>query len=429
MDIDYQSHPEITVIVLAGRFDAHGAEQLDEKIQADVFESQAVCLDLSDVPYISSAGIRILVRELKRLAQPELLALVNPSAYVRDILGVTGVERLFRVYADRERALAALRERVSEGYRWRHGEEKTTLGTFAYWIGSDSPSALDVIGSRDDVLHARVTPASLARKTFGPKEYAVALGAMGGSAEECAAILGETMTIAGPIVCLPTDGNDTPDFLIPQRNSERVAVHVAFCASFAGAFNEYCTFRSASAKGVTLDDLCAHLFAHAPAGPHGRKRAVMAMAMHANLTEVFCGGLVRSPVAVEAPPNGASIASGEHASQWLEDGGKVRHRDVTALTFGVACDPRAQLPGPDREILDALVPGADAAGKTAPLFLHQHGGLFKPRPAPPEDTALEDAIAETIKAGTFVDMRHLDGATRVSQALIGLAYIDELRRA
>ena len=427
MEIELQHDGDIGLIVLYGRFDAHGAGELEKQLAAEQRKAEAVCIDLAEVVYISSAGIGVLVSQLKRLPSPELLALVNPGEYVREVLRVSGTERLFHIYPNQLAALDALRGRIAGGFRKAHGEEKTPLGTFSYKTGSDAPTTLDIVGDIADVLHARVTPESLVLRKFSETEYSIGLGAMGGSGDDCAPFLGEMITVGGTMVWLPTDGNDTPDFLIPRADSELVGIRTAFNASLAGAFNEYCLFRAASPRGATMGEIYAQLFSHARAERRDRA-GVIALAMCANLKEVYGSGVKIAPIQDFATRDGEMIIAPEHIGRWFAADTESRHAEVTALTVGFGANLEADLSRFSKEDLDAVFYIHPANVGAKKQLLHNHGVIFEELPWAGEDAAFEDVVAATVESGTFKDMRHLLDTTRMVRALIGISYISDIRR-
>ena len=428
MEIKFETSADIGLVVLSGRFDTHGSNQFDEELAGDIANTRALCVDLTDVPYMSSAAIRILARELQRLGSSELLALVNPAKYVREVLRVTGVERLFRIYPSRGEALMALRGRLAGGYRAGAGEEDTDIGTFTYTSGSNVPTGLDILGNVADVLHARVTAESLVLKKFSETEYSIGLGAMGGSGDESAPLLGEMITVGGTMVWLPTDGNDTPDFLIPRADSDLVGIRTAFNASLVGAFNEYCLFRASTGNGAALGDVYTHLFNRARA-QRGDRAAVVAVAMCANLTEVYGSGITKAPIQSLAPADGRMIIEPDHIADWFEADAAPRRHNVTALCVGFGVNLEADLAGYDKEDLDAVFYIHPANVGSKKHLLHNHAVMFEPLPLPAPDAALEDVIPQTVEKGAFTDMRHLLDTTRTNHALIGVSYVSHLRRA
>lgn len=103
----------VHVIAIRGELDLHTAPQLEERLEG---LDASVLLDLSGCEFIDSTGIGLIVRTWQRLdAGPDgdggsRLALCGPGDQVRRLLEITGLESSLRTYAERDEALAALRD-------------------------------------------------------------------------------------------------------------------------------------------------------------------------------------------------------------------------------------------------------------------------------------------------------------------------------
>ena len=83
------------VLRLAGRLDAAEAERVAEELLAI---RGSVRLDCSELDYISSAGIGVLIELFKRLqASGHTLTLVNLLPRVRNIFRYAGLDRLLTI--------------------------------------------------------------------------------------------------------------------------------------------------------------------------------------------------------------------------------------------------------------------------------------------------------------------------------------------
>lgn len=84
-------------IALHGRFDAHECPSLSAWIDARLEEGTIrLAIDLSDVTFIDSTALAVLVRGMKRArAAGGDLSLVRPSQTVRVILELTRLDRAF----------------------------------------------------------------------------------------------------------------------------------------------------------------------------------------------------------------------------------------------------------------------------------------------------------------------------------------------
>ena len=79
-------------ISLVGEIDSITAPELDREVQ-DLENIDEVTLDLKDLTYTSSAGLRVLLRLKRRLAQRPL-RLENIGIEVREVLDMTGSSAL-----------------------------------------------------------------------------------------------------------------------------------------------------------------------------------------------------------------------------------------------------------------------------------------------------------------------------------------------
>lgn len=407
------------VFHVSGRLDAHGAGELAPML-APIAANQAVVVDLAGVPYLSSAGIRIFLELYKRQnASGGRLMLAAVQPYCREVFKVAGLEGVFSLFETVESALQEVRQ--------AEDVQRTSAGSFRFEPGSPDPGHIEVLGHIEDVLAARITPAHVRNKAFSSMAYSLGLGGMGSSVEEVMPLMGEMMTMAGTMVWLPTDGNDTPDFLVPQQDSDRVVIRTGFNASIAGPFNDTIEFVSASPLGTSLEDLYASLFQLA------RKRrpdyrGALGLAMRAEVGQVFGSGAVKAPIASQAPANGKWITDPSNYPDWFEVDETPRHRDVTGLICGIGVDGDADLSAYDSHYLNAtfyLNPGNKTAGSHSRL--HNHGVFFQPFPLGEKPRSLERETRSVVKEGQFLDMRHLFDKTTVVWALIGVVYVQDFR--
>ena len=71
------------------------------------------------------------------------------------------------------------------------------------------------MGDLNKVIFARIAEADIREKKFSEVMYSLGLGALGADKKDAMPLLGEMITLHGSMVWLPTDGNNTPDFLTP----------------------------------------------------------------------------------------------------------------------------------------------------------------------------------------------------------------------
>jgi anti-sigma B factor antagonist len=91
MDIDIKTIDEITVIELGGDIDANTAPAIQDKVLPIADSSRKILLDMFKVPYMSSAGLRMLLSLYRQVtAKDGKLVLVGLSEEIRDTMSITG---------------------------------------------------------------------------------------------------------------------------------------------------------------------------------------------------------------------------------------------------------------------------------------------------------------------------------------------------
>ncbi len=415
MQVRTHTHGENLVFTLMGRLDAHGTQEAQKALDSlGSFKAKNFIIDLSEVPYLSSAGLRFfLTLHHWCMSWKGCLCLVGTQPYCVEVLRIGGLDGIFPQFPTLDLALKEL------------GPEQeiitTDCGVFTPTAGSVEPTAIEVMGHVEDVLACRTTPASVRSKSFSSKEYSLGLGALGASAEDCIHLMGEMMTIGGTMVWLPTDGNDTPDFLVPKATSSTVTIRTSFNACLSGAFNEFFHFVATDPRGATLEEIYRAMFDFSK-NRRSDYRGAIGVALRGEFTEVYGSGVVRAPVADQAPANGKWITDPSNFSEWFEYDEQPRHRGVTGLVSGVGIDQTHDLSAFNQEYLKATFYLNPANHANIQQQLHNHGVFFSPLPFPDPPRTLDEEIASVVDGGDFVDMRHLLDNTRISRALIGVIY-------
>ena len=101
----------IQKIVLAGRMDVQGSQEIDLKFTSFTANQTAVIVDMSGVDFLASIGIRSLLLSAKAVSsRGGKLVFLNPDANVTHILEMAGVDTLIpicRSLNDARSAIAA----------------------------------------------------------------------------------------------------------------------------------------------------------------------------------------------------------------------------------------------------------------------------------------------------------------------------------
>ena len=90
MTIEIKASAQATTIAVAGRLDTTSAPMLEKAINEDIKDAKDLILDIKDVNYISSAGLRVLLSAQKKMQKIGSMKLKNVCTEVMEIFEMTG---------------------------------------------------------------------------------------------------------------------------------------------------------------------------------------------------------------------------------------------------------------------------------------------------------------------------------------------------
>jgi len=109
MQITEETHGGVLVVVAAGRLDSGSAGELEAVLPARVQANDKVVLSLAEVPYVSSAGLRVMLIGAKAArAKGHKLVLTGLAPSVREVFDISGFTSIFTIEDDVASAVAAL---------------------------------------------------------------------------------------------------------------------------------------------------------------------------------------------------------------------------------------------------------------------------------------------------------------------------------
>ena len=427
MEIHTRPVDSVLIVALEGELDAYWAEEAERELWACLERGHyRLVLDLSGLAYLSSAGLRVLLRLHQRITSlGGDLILAAPQPFVQEVLTTSGFDRTFRVFEALDQALAAAApEEAAAEDAWATAEAyDTPTGTFRFrstltpgpFPGEGEGKArLRVIGQADDFLYSRATLERLTTLNLSDLGYTVGVGALGESGPTVLDRLGELMAVPGAVYWLPGDGRQVPDFLIgsddfsrPGTSATEVAttsptsnlklpVHLLHALSLEGPYQFYGHFTAADQEnGTPMGDLTRDLLAWS--ATQEEYTGAVGVVLRADITGLWGVGLKRSPRAEHAPANGQKISYRENIKDWLHFPTEPAYANHTLLAVGVL--------------------GAEGSDSTS---AHVHGAVFRFVPELGGDRRLEDELAQVVQQGELVSVAHLLPNTRLRKALFGL---------
>ena len=85
------------VIALEGRLDTSTAPQLEAELRDGLNGIETLVVDMAKLVYISSAGLRVLLKAQKVMNKQGSMTVINVSQEIMDIFEVTGFNEILNI--------------------------------------------------------------------------------------------------------------------------------------------------------------------------------------------------------------------------------------------------------------------------------------------------------------------------------------------
>ena len=109
--IETQRAKGVLTITIHGRIDGANANDFQKEVKDSLTDKdKAVMLDMENLSYISSAGLRVILMIAKMLEQQKtefvIYSLTDP---IREVFEISGFDKIINVRESREQALAGVK--------------------------------------------------------------------------------------------------------------------------------------------------------------------------------------------------------------------------------------------------------------------------------------------------------------------------------
>jgi len=109
IEIAIQTQGQVTIVELAGRLDAQATPEIEAQLAPFICPDCALLLDLHDVNFMSSAGLRMLLLLDRKISNHQgKIVLVGLSERLEDTMLITGFLDHFEHYSTLDAGLKAL---------------------------------------------------------------------------------------------------------------------------------------------------------------------------------------------------------------------------------------------------------------------------------------------------------------------------------
>ena len=205
-------------LVLKGRLDAASSESLDKEIDEIVHSGgRHIGLDMGSVTYMSSAGIRSLLRNFKEFRKfGGSICVKNPSTSVSTVLKLTKLEALLSGAKPEDRSA---NDEQSGEQKWKKlAHDIPGLSCEIRKSASASPFRCVTYGDPGKLGKMKFQKDDMHSVRLDDDDFSIGIGAFGVDYEDCIGRFGEFIAVSGCAACLPSDDTKFPDFVSKKEN-------------------------------------------------------------------------------------------------------------------------------------------------------------------------------------------------------------------
>jgi anti-anti-sigma factor len=372
------------ILTCSGRLDANKAVYLNDVINRLVRDgSYHLSLDLTDIEYLSSAGIRTLVTQYKNLKTVNgHLTILKMSENVQHVLNMVGMADMLSQQPVKIKSPEAKEEHHTrmemDGYLFSRKtlipDGKTTVELFGH------PDLIFQSGFKSE--HARVATSDI-------NHFAIGSGAIGVSFEECKNRFGEYIMMGKSVAYLPGDGSKKPDYLISSGKLV-VSLTELFGLHFQGNFSSLIRFDPVNTtETIGISQLAETLV------------KITDLDQMAIVIIAESDGLMGTSLNV-SPVDGKKIFSFPEIKETVNFTTEPAHFKM--LTVNVGCIT-ARVKGDADKFFRPLLPGKSLSG-------HFHSAVFPYIPLKKSDIDLNETLDYIFNNSELTDILHLTNDTR-----------------
>jgi anti-anti-sigma factor len=379
MEIRKQRIGDVLELEIQGRLDGYWADHLSQSLDDVVREgTRNLRLNLSGISYLSSAGIRVLVRAHKQFSAIQgSFSVSEPSEAVRSILQLTGLMDLL---------VPAVTPGLKASLSGVQILEKENIRFEAISLNPEARLSCRVIGDPTQLLGDRFREEDCRSVAFSKSSFGLGLGAFGRSFADCAGRFGEFLAAGGAVAYLPSDGTNVPDYMlaagtfIPQ-------IEVLYSILCEGDFQMVVHFERKDIPGAAkLDELVEGCLEIAGSETLG-------VVMIAESAGLIGTALQRSPALRDSE---TALFAFPQVRDWLSFAAEPVFTRALTLVVGVAARKAPAL------LMSLLRPLGQSE-----LIGHFHAAAFSYRPVKKREMDLQAATASLFEAETPQALLHL----------------------
>ena len=368
-------------IFLEGRLDANWAGHLDDYLNSLVREgSHRIILNMSGVQYMSSAGIRTLVMQHKKIKNiGGLFLLEELSAGVSEVLEMVGMTKMFTEGEQESPVVVREESKYHEINQYRFETE----------VLASEPMTLQLTGNPGLSLTSGFTAPDSQKVKFKSNQFALGIGAIGDGFEDCSSRYGEFLAIGEAVVYKPSDGSKIPDYMVKSGKLEP-EINALCSLQAEGNFSNRITFEPMEVNSsISINDLVAGL-----SKSSGHKQFVFLVLAESD-------GLVGA--SLNAPPvEGNLLFEFPGIRENIHFTTEPAYSKMLTVSLGIySIDP-------DERVRPFLRPGKPGSSS----YIHTHAAVFPYQSLSKNEKSANKLVLNLFENSHVIDVLHLVNDSR-----------------
>lgn len=368
-------------VFLDGRLDATWAGHLDDYLDGLVREGNyRILLNMNGVHYLSSAGIRILISQYKKIKKIGglfiLEALSNPVSEVLEMVGM-------RNMLTEEMPVVVEAESKNSGFL-EHLQYR-----FENKVLADTPMKIHLTGNPGLAVKSAYTEKDNHKIKFSDNHLGLGIGAIGDGFDDCKNRFGEFLALGDALVYKPSDGSRLPDYAVKSGKLEP-EINALYALQAEGEFSNRLIFEPlTSGQSISLGEL-AEGFGKAS----GLEKFVFLMIAESS-------GLVG--VSLNVPPVGGNpLFEFPGIRENINFTTEPAHYRMLTVSLGFyAINPDKSM----KPFLRQLKPGS-------PAFIHTHTAVFPFQALSRNEASASELVMHLFENSIVQDVLHLINDSR-----------------
>ncbi|MEN6487159.1 MAG: STAS domain-containing protein [Syntrophobacteraceae bacterium] len=388
-------------VAVSGRIDSLAAPDVQRLLDGLIRDGQRLLVvDLEDVHYVSSAGLRIFVstqKQLKKIGGEVVLHRVSENAL--KILKLGGLTGLFRFVSSPDEAVAALRGEPSPS----RIEKKEIDGIPLQVVEKPGrPGKLVAIGSQSPLAGSGYTESDVVAVDPGKVPFGLGMATFGEEYAEYRDLFGEALILDGSFLFYPAVRRPAVDFILHAAKEPGLEYRFLNGLGFDGTYRYTMAFDAPSP--LDLGRLVDVLFGLSDAD-------LLGFSFLAESEGLWGMHLKKVPIAENRPERGGIFDPGNF-HQWMHFPVEPSDIDHIVVGCGIAARNPEKAPQKVRELLP-----------TGSRF-HVHGAVCSKAPPSRRIECFEEEIVRVLSELEIGKIQHLLGQSAFGSGMAGIIELE-----